>query len=99
MNKEGKKFMDKYVEVMNKSIEDKESEEFINEYNKRLRKFNFYVDDIYMKLEEKGIVILYNVKMEIESEVLDMDMEKDELENEICCYIKDIVLEYGKGIV
>lgn len=92
MNEKGKEFMGNYIRRM-KEVEKEENKEFINEYNKDLRVFNYNCDIIYLELEEKGIIILYVLKMEIESEVLDIDMNKGELKERILNYLVEVVGE------
>ena len=64
------------------------SEEYENDYNRRLRKYNESLEKMYIDLEENGIIILSSLKVELECEVLNvLEMNKVEMRKEVVIYL------------
>jgi len=75
-----------------------ENEKFINEYNMKLRKYNEKLNEIYRDLENEGIVILSDLKIEMESEILNkLNMNKRVMNIMLRDYILNIMLDGIKG--
>ncbi len=72
-------------------------EKYINEYNMKLRKYNERINEIYVELEKIGIIILSDLKNEIESEEINyIEMRKRSMKELIIEYIIKILNEEVK---
>ena len=67
--------------------------EFMNLYNSDLRDYNKKLKEIYMEIEERGIVILSELRIELESEVLELGMSKGYMYSEVVRYVIGCIVE------
>lgn len=85
----------KCIEIRRKEYEEEEniSKNYLIYYNEEVLRIRSIIDKVYLDLEKEGIIIRMDLKMEIESEVLDIEMNKYEVKLGIIEYIRKILSE------
>jgi len=69
------------------------SEEYLIYYNEEIKRLNSIMNKVYWVLERKGIVVLIDLRMEIEGERIELDMSEEEIELVIMEYLSEVLKE------